>query len=92
MLGYNLVVPPSVRQALLSRQVDNDDLLPTIRKPVLVVHGAQDAIVTPSVVDQHRAGITHAQVQMMAGVGHTPFREDPPAFNRHLRAFCESLQ
>ena len=45
MLGYNLTVPPSVRQALLSRTVDNDDLLPTIRKPVLVVHGAADAVV-----------------------------------------------
>ena len=53
MLGYNLTVPPPVRQALLSREVDNDDLLPTIRKPVLVVHGDEDAIVRPSVVDQH---------------------------------------
>ena len=91
MLGYNIVVPPSVRQALLSREVDNDDLLPTIRKPVLVVHGAQDAVVRPSVVDRHRAAIAHAQVRMMDGVGHVPFQEDPAVFDRHLRAFCESL-
>jgi pimeloyl-ACP methyl ester carboxylesterase len=91
MLGYNVVVPPSVRQALLSREVDNDDLLPTIRKPVLVIHGTQDAIVAPSVVAQHQAGIAHARVRMLEGVGHTPFREDPATFNRHLRTFCESL-
>src|SRR5687768_1919959 len=30
MLGYNLSVPPYVRQALLSRSFDNDDLLPRI--------------------------------------------------------------
>ena len=48
MLGYNLSVPPYVRQALLSRSVDNDDLLPTIRKPVLIVHGAQDANLKPA--------------------------------------------
>ena len=91
MLGYNLTVPPPVRQALLSREVDNDDLLPTILKPVLVVHGDEDAIVRPSVLDQHVAGIAHAQVHVMSGVGHAPFWEDAPTFERHLRAFCEGL-
>jgi len=91
MLGYNLTVPPPVRRALLSREVDNDDLLPMSRKPVLVVHGDEDAIVRPSVVDQHVAGIAHAQVHVMSGVGHAPFWEDAPTFERHLRAFCEGL-
>ena len=40
MLGYNLSVPPYVRQAMFSRSFDNDDLLPRIRKPVLITHGA----------------------------------------------------
>ena len=40
MLGYNVSVPPFVRQAMFSRVFDNDDLLPTIRKPVLITHGA----------------------------------------------------
>jgi non-heme chloroperoxidase len=35
MLGYNVSVPPYVRQGLFSRSFDNDDLLPKIRKPVL---------------------------------------------------------
>jgi pimeloyl-ACP methyl ester carboxylesterase len=73
MLGYNLSVPPYVRQALLSRSVDNDDLLPTIRKPVLLVQGAHDANVKRAVVDQHKAGLAHAQVQMMPNVGHAAF-------------------
>jgi pimeloyl-ACP methyl ester carboxylesterase len=92
MLGYNLSVPPYVRQALLSRSVDNDDLLPTIRKPVLIVHGAQDANLKPAIVDQHKAGLAHAQVQMMPNVGHGPFWDDAVAFNGHLRTFCERLQ
>ena len=45
MLGYNVAVPPYVRQALFSRSFDNDDLLPRIRKPALLTHGAEDAIV-----------------------------------------------
>lgn len=94
MLGYNLSVPPYVRQALLSRSLDNDDLLPMIRKPVLIVHGAQDAVVRPAAVDQLRAGLALArlQVEMMPDVGHAPFWDDAAAFNGHLRAFCERLE
>ena len=91
MLGYNVSVPPYVRQALFSRSFDNDDLLPKIRKPALITHGAEDAIVRPSVVDQHKAGIAHAQIHIMANAGHAPFWEDATAFNQRLRAFCESL-
>ena len=46
MLGYNVSVPPFVRQALFSRSCDNDDLLPKLRKPVLITHGANDALLT----------------------------------------------
>ncbi len=89
MLGYNLSVPPYVRQALFSRAFDNDDLLPKIRKPVLITHGAEDAIVTPAIVDQHKASMTHAQVHLMANAGHASFWDDAASFNRRLRAFAE---
>ncbi|HET8675728.1 MAG TPA: alpha/beta hydrolase [Blastocatellia bacterium] len=91
MLGYNMSVSPSVRQALFSRSFDNDDLLPNIRKPVLITHGADDAIVKPAAVDQHKAGMAHAQIDVMASTGHAPFWEDAPAFNRRLQEFAESL-
>ena len=88
MLGYNLSVPAYVRQGLLSRSVDNDDLLPTLRKPVLVVHGAEDAVVRPSVVEQHKARVAHAEVRVMSHTGHAPFWEEPEQFNACLRRFC----
>ena len=91
MLGYNISVPPGVRQALFSRVFDNDDVMATIRKPVLLAHGARDAVVDPVVVDQHRAVMPHAQVVLMADAGHAPFWEDAAGFNQHLRAFCEGL-
>ena len=90
MLGYNVSVPPYVRQALLSRSLDNDDLLPKIRKPVLITHGTDEAIVKPVAVDQHKAGMAHAQIQMMANAGHASFWDDAATFNRRLRAFSES--
>lgn len=91
MLGYNLSVPPYVRQALFSRSFDNDDLLPKIRKPVLITHGAEDAIVKPAVVDQHKASMAHAQIHVMANAGHAPFWDDAASFNRRLRGFSENL-
>ena len=90
MLGYNVSVPPYVRQALFSRSVDNDDLLPRIRKPVLITHGAADAIVKPAAAHWHKAAIAHAQIEMMANTGHAPFWDDAPAFNQSLKAFCRN--
>jgi non-heme chloroperoxidase len=91
MLGYNMAVPPYVRQALFSRSLDNDDLLRNIRKPVLITHGAEDAVVKPAAADRHKASIAHAQVHIMVNAGHAPFWDDAATFNRRLREFAESL-
>ena len=91
MLGYNTSVPPYVRQGLFSRSFDNDDLLPKLRRPVLVTHGAADRIVKPAVVERHKAGVAHAQIHMMENAGHAPFRDDAAVFNRRLREFAGSL-
>lgn len=90
MLGCSLSVPPYVRQGLLSRSLDNDDLLPKIRKPVLITHGADDAVVKPQAVDQHKTGIAHAEIDMMANAGHTPFWGNAATFNRRLRQFANA--
>ena len=89
MLGFNVSVPPFVRQALLTRAVDNDDLLPTISTPVLITHGALDAVVRQEAVAQHRALLPHAQVDIMPDAGHAPFWDDAAGFNRRLGAFRE---
>jgi pimeloyl-ACP methyl ester carboxylesterase len=91
MLGYNLSVPPYVRQALLSRALDNDDLLPRIRKPVLITHGARDAVVKAAVIDQQMKRIPNARIQIMANAGHGCCWEEAPAYNRNLREFVSSL-
>ena len=91
MLGYNVTVPPHVRQALFARSFDNEDLLPKIRKPVLITHGTDDAIVKPAVVDQHKSAMPHAQVHMMPNAGHAPCWNDAPSFNQRLRTFAASV-
>jgi len=90
-MGFGVSVPPFIRQALLTRVVDNDDLLPTIMKPVLITHGALDAVVSQEVVAQHRAWLPRAQVDIMPDAGHAPFRDDAAGFNRRLGAFREEI-
>jgi len=89
MLGCSVSTPPYVRQALLARSLDNDDLLPTIHAPVLITHGMEDAVVDPAVVEQHKAILPHAQINLVPNVGHAVFWDDPPAFNERLRRFTE---
>ena len=91
MLGFGVSVSPSVRHAMLTRVVDNDDLLPTITRPVLVTHGVADAIVRAEVVEQHRAAMPHAQVDVMRGAGHATFWDDAASFNRRLAAFRDAV-
>ena len=91
MLEYNLSVPPYVRQGLFSRSLSNDDLLPKIRKPVLITHGVADAIVKPAAVEKHKSLMPHAQVHMMAHVGHAAFWDDATAFNKRLHVFGQGL-
>lgn len=91
MLGYNVSVPSHVRQALLSRAINNDDILRGIRKPVLITHGAADKVVKRAAVDHHKTKMPHAQVHVMPDAGHAPFWENAPAFNERLHAFCDTL-
>ena len=91
MLEESLAVPAYVRQGMLSRAIDNDDLLPTIRVPVLLTHHVEDAIVKRAAVEAHKALVRHAQVDLVPGAGHAMFWSDAPAFNRRLREFCAAL-
>ena len=92
MLGFNVSVPSYVRQALFSRTVNNDDILPAIRKPVLITHGMLDAIVKPTAADQQKAALPNAELHMMDRAGHASFWDDAANFNARQRAFCESLK
>jgi non-heme chloroperoxidase len=90
MLGYNVSVPPYVRQALFSRAFDNDDLLPTLRKPVLITHGIHDAVVKPAVIERQLSSIVSAKIERMA-TGHACFWDDPVAYNASLQNFAAGL-
>jgi pimeloyl-ACP methyl ester carboxylesterase len=92
MLGFNVAVPPFVRQGLFARTIDNDDLLPTLRKPMLITHGAADAVVKIDVVEQIHQLVAHAETQIVPNAGHAPFRDDTSSFNRRLSAFADGIK
>lgn len=91
MLGASVCVPPYVRRALLSRSINNDDLLPRIQKRMLAVHASDDAVVKPDAVKQHMGGFTNAQVELLPNAGHAVFWNDAATFNRLLREFLKVL-
>jgi len=80
----SVAVPPQVLGALVSRQIDSDDVLNELRVPVLVTHGRQDQIVAPSMADHILRACPAAEASWYDTVGHAPFLEDPARFNREL--------
>lgn len=91
LLGINTIVSPETRQALLSRNLDNDSVVQRMRKPMLVSWGEEDAIVLPTMRD-HIAGLAdHARVSTYPGIGHAPFWQAADRYNRELRAFCDQI-
>jgi pimeloyl-ACP methyl ester carboxylesterase len=90
-LGYNSVVPPHVRQAMLSRTLTHDGLLEGLTTPVLMVHGSDDEIVLPAMTEHNARLIPHAKTSWYQGIGHSPFLEAPDRFTADLRAFASGL-
>ena len=89
-LGYNTIVPPYVRYCLLSRSLTNNDLLPTLKTPVLITHGELDEIVLLEAAQEHAKLIGHAQLSIYPNVGHAPFWEDSDRFNQELYDFLKT--
>jgi pimeloyl-ACP methyl ester carboxylesterase len=77
-------VQPAVLGALISRQIDSDDVLGRLRVPVLVSHGRQDQIILASMAAHVLQVCPTATPSWYDGVGHMPFAEDPERFNREL--------
>lgn len=85
-----MVVPPSVRAALLGRPLDADALYRAIDIPVLFSHGLHDPI-APLAAAQHGHAITpDSTLSIYENAGHAPFMEDPERFNRELAEFVRS--
>ena len=91
ILGLSLATPPAVRQALLTRKVDNDEALRALGVPALVIHGAHDGVVLPSAGQANAEMIPGGRYVEFAGSAHAPFLEETPRFLSELDAFAAEL-
>jgi non-heme chloroperoxidase len=87
MLAFNMVVPPRVRAGLMARPANRGDILEHIRCPVLVTHGVDDRILLVALGKYTANAVPGAKLSLYDGVGHAPFWEDAPRFNRELMEF-----
>jgi non-heme chloroperoxidase len=92
MLAFNMMVPPKVRLGMSGRPLQVDDMLRSLRLPVLVTHGAEDKNSNLIAAEYTAKMIPGARLSVYQGIGHAPFFEDAPRFNAELAAFVRSAQ
>ena len=84
-LAHGLSVPLDVRIGLLSRELNNDEVISKMRKPMLLSYGDYDAVVSLSMAKHIMSLVKHAKLSVYHGIGHSPFWEASRRFNRELR-------
>jgi len=92
MLAFNSMVPRHVRLALLGRPLEIEARLRALDIPVLVTHGQFEKLVDLS-MGRHTVGVVPgARLSVYEGIGHAPFWEDAPRFNRELAELARSAR
>jgi non-heme chloroperoxidase len=81
---WNVLVPARIRAHLAAREIDSDDVLRSLRVPLLVTQGRADSVVLPAMAEHVLATCPTAEASWYEGVGHAPHLEDPERFNREL--------
>lgn len=93
-IGYNMLIPIAVRDAVQSWTTDPAETIPAmqrVRVPVLITQGRQDAVVAPRTAERVKEHIRHAELSWYDDCGHTPFQEDARRFNAELAAFAKRV-
>src|SRR5262249_54550874 len=73
ILAFNMMVPPQVRRGLGGRTLEIDDLLKSLKLPVLVTHGSDDKNSNLIAAEYTAKMIPGAKPSVYQGIGHWPF-------------------
>jgi pimeloyl-ACP methyl ester carboxylesterase len=78
--------PPQVASACMDAVLAADlrPALKTLDVPTAVIHGRHDAVFAPAHGEALKKGIKGATLTILEDSGHTPFLEEPDAFNAAL--------
>jgi non-heme chloroperoxidase len=91
MLAFNMLPPAPVRR-WMRRPAPYHDMLAALDLPVLVSHGTRDAVTRHSLGRYVATTVPGARLSSYRGVGHAPFWEDAPRFNRELAKFAGAVR
>lgn len=92
MLAFNMMVPRHVRVSLGGRPVGFEARLRTLDLPVLVTQGQLDKLIDVSMGRHTAAIIPGARYSEYQNIGHAPFWEDAPRFNRELAELARAAR
>ncbi|HVY16962.1 MAG TPA: alpha/beta hydrolase [Rhodopila sp.] len=93
-IGYNLLVPFAVQDAVGGWKTDPADTIPALQQvtvPVLISHGRRDAVILPRAAERAATYMPHAELSWYETCGHSPFQEDAARFNTELAAFARRV-
>jgi non-heme chloroperoxidase len=92
MLSFNMMVPRHVRIALGGRPITFEQRLRTVDVPVLVTHGVLDKVSDITMARHTASLIPGSRLSEYPFIGHAPFWEDAPRFNRELAELVRSAR
>jgi pimeloyl-ACP methyl ester carboxylesterase len=92
---YDMMLAPGVRQAIVDRMAqhvlpDPVPLLRTLRLPVLLLWGEQDAMIPFGNAQDYLRALPDARLVPLPGIGHVPQEEAPAETLLPVRAFLDS--
>lgn len=92
MRALGAMVPAYFRKAFVGRSLDNRDVTPNLKLPILITMGSRDLAQGREPFDRPVEALPKAKVSIYDGVGHLPFAQDPARFNRELADFVRAVQ
>lgn len=92
LLANAALASPTMQNAVPSMTISAAEGLGAARKPMLLLYGAQDALVHPEPSVARAEGLnSHIRSRVYPESGHTPFLEEVDRFNRDLSVFVDEV-
>lgn len=92
MMAFNGMVPRHVRISLGGRPAQYGEVLRALDVPVLVTQGERDQLIQMAMARYIAETVPGARLSAYAGIGHSPFWEQPERFNAELTALARSAR
>jgi len=87
-VAATLALPPYARTAMMTRKLDNSDLVEKLTLPVLFLMGDAERTATPQNVSKLMARMPAASLKVYEATGHMPFIERQPLFDADVAEFA----